>query len=353
MNIVKFENGKISENLVKFGTVEDIVIATAEAFTAGKTEALKQAGIFVDQHFTGVISNITDELITERGLEFATSYIAKAKPIVKDMIGTLSNKQKSLLALVAPEVTDAAIVDDERVIKLEEEKKALEAKAHDQYTDAVANEAVLKSDLERLNQVVKKLQDGDDVASARKEAEDLRQKLGDANSRAASVGTLKNELSAKRDEINEMDKLANGLRMQISTANDNVKAERAKLEKMRGEQILTKQEAMELEAMARVEAAKKLKESFTLNDFVLQNGMVQEEIDKARAVPSRKEYNTDDVEEIANIIYSGNNDSDIVKDIKALIYTAYERAEGAKLKARYESLEYSYRDTIKAMITEG
>lgn len=353
MNLTTTKFETITSDTIKYSNPTDLSVKTQDEKVQLTKAVDKEARLFVDATMTTRILDIADEAERLNGQEYAREYLNKAKGVVSDALGKI-DRRVNLLATTT--VVEAETVEDERVSKLQTTIDKQKAESAKMYEDGISERAVLASDLKKANDVISKLQDGEDITQALKEVADLKGKLGEAEDIASQVNPLKNDIDAKTEAIASAKTFANGLKRQLALKEDAIRNMEKEVDNKTGEALLTLEQKTETKALVAVEIAKKIRFDYPLQTFLIQNGMTEEEIKLATSATQRTLYDTEDVENIASIIYNERNavsDSTIVDKIEALVQNAITTIAKADTAHRYESLKNTWTMTVRGMTDDA
>ncbi len=352
MQITTTQFEVINAETVKYSNPTDLAVKTQEEKIVLGKALDKEARLILDGTMTARILDIASEARSQRGDDFAREYLSKSKGLVSDASGKIE-REINLLAAPAPVIE---VEDDARVEELKAELEKQKAEAAKLYEDKLAKEAVLANDLKRAQEVIAKLQEGEDVTKALNEAAKLREQLEEAKAIAGKVPTLRSELDAKAEALAGAKTIANNLKREIAEKQAEIREAEAKLNKNTGEALLDYETKQNAKALAAIEVAKQIRETYTLQSFLLQNGMTEDEIKIATSSPDRTLYDTNDVEKIASIIYSERgsvSDTVIVDKIEGLIAGALAEVARADNLHTYETLKNQYHMEIRAMTKDA
>jgi len=350
MNVVAIKPNEKTRDLVKYGSVSDLVAHTQQLKTQAIADGNKAVRLYVDGAMTNIIADVATQLHIARGHEVAGEYLNRTKGMVTDTSKSLEN----LIKVIEPKevIIDAEVTDDPRLKELETKNAELEAKLNAQYTSSVATKAVLEKDLERAKEVIHKLETDEDLTQALKESAQLQQELKAVTGKANQVGALQSELSAKNEAIANARTLEQNLKRQLALEADKVREAKAEIERKRGEALLTHEDKERTKSLLYVDIVKEVRESYPLQAYLEQNGMTKAEITLAQSQPPRKEYDTEDVEEIATLIYTQRNevsDRAIIDKIEGLIANAMLTVEQEAVREQYSTLKKQYETVIRTM----
>ena len=338
----------ITADVVKYSNPSDLTMKTQEEKIALSKAVDKEARLYVDRQMTSRILDIADEAESVHGSSYANEYLNKAKGIVSDA----GSKIERRINLLASNTSVTEVEDDERVSELETQLEAQKQETKTQYINSVAQQAILDNDLKRANEVIQKLQDGDDVAKALAEGARLREQLKEATGLASQIPTLKSEADANREALANAKTMANGLKRQIQAEADKVRDAEAELTKNSGEALLSYEDKQNAKALASIEVAKKIREDYPLTTFLVQNGMSEEDINLAQTAGAKTLYDTSDVEKIADIIYTQRNqvsEGTIIDKIEAIIEDAIREVARVDVTHTYTTLRNCWRSEVSAM----
>ncbi len=356
MNLMTIDTNSsniVTTDLIKYGSVQDIVMATQEQKIHLTTIVAKLGKNYVEDTMVVLISTTAESIAKKQSRSKAIEYLASARGIVTDATGILDNKME--LFTPTP-VIDAEVLDDPRVKELESENIKLTIQAAQQYEDNLVKQGILKNELIKAEAVLKKLQSGEDVTKALKEAEELRSKLVTAEGKASKVAALNATIDGHREEVANAKTYANTLKREIVTAHEAIEDAKRQASKKSGDALLTYEQKTNAKAHAAATIATEIRKNFTLHDYLIKSGMTLSEINTVTSDRPRTDYTTEDVEAIAGLIYTQRNeitDGELVDKIETLISGALEIVAHAELKSTHSTLKRYYAGEVSAMIADA
>ncbi len=341
----------ISRETIKYCTPVELAMKTQEEkIMLGKAidaDGKKR----LDVTMTARVLDISDEIELQHGADKSLEYLNKAKGIVSDRQGKIERRLS--LITVAPVIN---VEDDSRIGELEDKISKQQEELNKQYTQNVAKEAILDNDLKRAEEVIAKLQSGDDVTKALNDAAKLREELNEANTKIGSIPGLKSDAEAAIDALSNAKTQASNLKMEIASIKDKVKKAEAALNKKTGDALLSYSDKESAKAFAATEVAAKVRRDYPLQAYLLQNGMSETQIKSATSAGSHVLYDTKDVMSIASLIYNQRNevaDGSLLDKIEALIADALEIVAKADNNHTHETLKNQWHMEVQAMTSNS
>ena len=333
----------ITSETVRYSNPTDLTVKTQEEKVVLGKALDKDARLKLDTTMTARILDIADEAESQHGTDYSREYLGKAKGIVTDAHGKI---ERRINLLAQQTTTTVEVEDNEKVTELEAKIAKQEQELKDIHTTSGVTRGGLEADLRRANEVIQKLQAGDDVTRALEDNAKLKSQLSEVQEIAEQVPSLKNDADAQREALAGAKTIANGLKREIQIEKDKVIKAQSDLDKNTGEALLSHEQKQNAKALASVEVAKQVRLDYPLNTFLTQNGMTEDEIKSATQDSSRTVYDTKDVEDIASIIYNERNavsDTVIVDKIEALVADAIKTVAQTDNSHTYETLSNTWR----------